>query len=408
MTEDKNNIPYNLPTEDEEIVIHGDSTVPETDVYSTHTQSSTATEQHSTHSTDESGGNGKVLRYALLAGFVIILFIISFGIVSFVPSIISSASSTASAYLFGSLFSSKPSITISFDQGEVGTGQPVTLSWDTSAASSTGQFTLSFPCTTGLTVAVAESGQSIVCGTYFAIGNSAGSIKIIPTSTNSGQTTLPFSINFFQNGSSQPKITNSSSIIVDGPGITPPSSATSTQTNSTDQNNTSSTGSGTYSFSNSNSTNTSTSSSSPQTTTPNAPAAGKSDLAIRLVSAGYMSPNGQVITNSAIPEGSRVVLQFEVSNVGSAASGSWYLTGTLPTTEADERSITSPAEPNLRPGISYLMTLAFDAFDPTQTETALTVNSSTDSNLSNNTMVLRIAESGTNYNYYNSGTYSSY
>ena len=116
--------------------------------------------------------------------------------------------------------------------------------------------------------------------------------------------------------------------------------------------------------------------------------------------------DGTFVQTQTINAGSRVLVQFNVANDGTAPSGIWSLTATLPTTVQIEKVFSSGNEPSLRPGDSYVMSLSFDSFDPSATQAILTILSSTDSNKANNTLSIPFS-AGTGYNSYNSN-YNNY
>ncbi|MEI8337941.1 MAG: hypothetical protein WCF92_02215 [bacterium] len=371
MSEINNQIPHNLPVEPE---FHGDNYSAETD------------ESHNEVTVEKTGAD-KAIKYTLIAGFLVILFVVSLGLVSFLPSIISSVSASASAYLF-STFSSQPKIALTLDKKEILNGQPFNLSWKNNTNTTTGgSYSFSYKCTDGVTLTEAISGKTIVCGTYFPLGDNDGSIKLISNSKNSNNTQIPMNVSFFENGSKDPKLTNSISILADG-------------TNGS-QNNTVATTSGvTVSQNLSNKTNTTsnlTQTSSQNSSATYYPVNGKSDISISLVKKGIILSNGSYQEASVINYGSKVMIQFQVSNIGTAPSGQWSLLATLPTTIQNEKIFNSGTEPSLKPGDSFTMSLAFDSFDTSANSAAITLLSSTDSNVSNNNLTIPFT-AGNSYN----------
>ncbi|MFA6050098.1 MAG: hypothetical protein WC761_02785 [Candidatus Paceibacterota bacterium] len=142
----------------------------------------------------------------------------------------------------------------------------------------------------------------------------------------------------------------------------------------------------------------------PQTYYPTGPA----DLSISLVKVGKILSDGSFQQTSHFTGGDRVTMQFTVANVGRSASGAWTLSARLPTTVPSEQNYTSGAQPSIPAGASYLMTMAFDSFDPNQNSIQIVVNS-VDVTTSNNTLTIPVTGT-TNYTntgncYYSYGSY---
>ncbi|MFA6463692.1 MAG: hypothetical protein WCV55_01650 [Candidatus Paceibacterota bacterium] len=368
MSETNNQIPHNLPIEPD---FH-------TDPYSEHSDNS-----HD-EVTVEKSGSDKAIKYALISGFLVILFVVSLGIVSFLPRIISNVSASASAYLF-SAFSTQPKITLTLDKTEVSTGGSFALSWKNNTTTTNGNYSFNYKCTDGITLVEVASGKTIVCGTSFPLGTDNGSIKLAANSKNTGSKTLPMNVSFFEKNSKEPTLTNSISVLVDG-------------TSGPQKNNSSDTSGITVSQTNTNSTN--------QSENYYYPAGGKSDISISLVKKGMVLSNGGFQETSVINSGSRVMVQFQITNNGTVPSGAWSLSATLPTTIQNEKTFTSQVEPSLKPGDSFTMNLAFDSYDTSVNQVVITILSSTDSNFSNNNLTIPFtAGSGyTNYNYSSNAT----
>lgn len=124
---------------------------------------------------------------------------------------------------------------------------------------------------------------------------------------------------------------------------------------------------------------------------------GPADMAINLVKVGRMLPDGTFQGTSNFQAGDRVAIQFNVSNIGSGRSAGWTLSAVLPTSIPSEQNYVSTAQPALNPGSSYIMTLAFDSFDPSRNSIVISINNS-DSNQGNNILSIPVTGSGTNPN----------
>jgi len=92
-----------------------------------------------------------------------------------------------------------------------------------------------------------------------------------------------------------------------------------------------------------------------------------------------------------------------VQNVGTGASGSWYLNAVLPTSISNERVYNSQAQPSINPGQSYQMTLAFDSYDPSTSSIQITLQGGNDTNRNNNILVIPLTSNGNSAN--NNGCY---
>jgi hypothetical protein len=123
----------------------------------------------------------------------------------------------------------------------------------------------------------------------------------------------------------------------------------------------------------------------PQTYYPTGPA----DLSISLTKVGKILSNGTFQETRNFVAGDRVTMQFTVANIGRSASGAWTLSARLPTTVPSEQNYTSGAQPSIPAGASYLMTMAFDSFDPNQNSIQIVVNS-VDVTTSNNTLTIPV------------------
>ncbi len=139
---------------------------------------------------------------------------------------------------------------------------------------------------------------------------------------------------------------------------------------------------------------------------------GPANLSITLSKVGYLGSNGAFVQSTSIPAGSRVLVEFNVANIGSGRSGNWNLQASLPTSIAAERSYISQAEPALNPGDSYQMSLAFDSYDASQNTIQIAIVGG-DSNSGNNTLSIPLTSNGTSYNnntptngcYWSNGSY---
>lgn len=121
---------------------------------------------------------------------------------------------------------------------------------------------------------------------------------------------------------------------------------------------------------------------------------GPTDVSINLIKVGRILADGTFQSTSNLQAGDRVIIQFNVSNVGSSRSGAWTLSAILPTSITSEQNYVSGTQPALNPGDTYQMTLAFDSFDPSKNSILISINSA-DSNQGNNVLTIPVTGSGT-------------
>ncbi len=351
---------------------------------------------HEEHNEESRGGNS-ILRWILIIGMLIILFFISIGIVKFVPK----ALSTASTYL-SSVFSFKPKLDISFDKKSVNSEEPFLISWKNNTEEKSGSYSLGYKCEQGIRVYEMREGKPVVCETPFPIGTNEGSLPVKIISDKNEKVDVAFNVSFNKMGSSDISLSNSESI-----DVTPKNFGAVSDSNSSSNNYGNVSTSTSQSKQNSQNPNTSTTNSDQNRNT-YYPAGTKSDLSISLVKRGIVDINDNFREGNIINSGDRAMIQFKISNDGTAPSGAWTLKATIPSANPSEKNITR-VQPSLRPGASYILTLRFDSFDPYSPNAIISIESSSDSNTSNNQITIPFDGSyygGNNYygNNYYSGT----
>ncbi len=446
---DEAHAPSNLPTGDNHDT-HGSY-----DIHNSHNDHQNdhsghdSHDNHSDHSLDEHSEEKKnsalYIRIAVIVGILIILFFISISIVQFVPRMLGGASS-----FFSSLFGGGPKITISTDKPQARSGDPITFTWKNSSSDTSGQYTWQFTCTDGAAFFYQSTNglKPVVCNTLFPLPTNGNSYTFVGSSSKETNITVPITISQWGSDNkvklsatsnltlvpkNAPTNTNQAAAVNLSGGYANSGTATSSNSQSyslfgsnysdattsnqwttlgypnggqttSDQN--TNTNNGYYQpVSHGGSTNGSNSGSNTSSKSGSTASYGTSpDLAINLTKVGFVDNNGNLISGNSIPTGSKVLVQFTVSSIGNAPSGTWYLSANLPTGIFQERTYTSSAEPSLRPGSSYQMTLTFDNFDPSQGNLSLSITGASDINSANNTLSVPLSSNGN----YNGGGYNPY
>lgn len=343
--------------------------------------------------------SGLFVRIAVIVGMILILIFIATAIVTYVPKFISSFGQANVSLT--SLFSPKEKMTVTVGESEVQSGSKFNITWKNDTIDTNGSTVWSFKCTPGITVEYSSpsGARPIVCDTLFPLPDT-GSYAFTAFNSTNAPIQIPMSVSFWDKDLKTMKFSGATSITVlpknsTGNATTTTSTYAPSVTNNTTELNTSPTNNTTNKVNN-------------YYTAPTV-YTGPADLAISLVSVGRMLSNGNFEKTSTFAPNDRVVLNFNVSNIGQGRSGAWILRGVLPTTIPNERVYASIIEPALNPGDSYQLTIAFDAFDSSQSVIQLSIDS-TDTNQLNNVLIVKVSSNGSNYNnnsncYYSNGNY---
>ncbi len=270
--------------------------------------------------------NTMVSNILAIAAFLVVAAIVTFGSANLVAK--------SSGWFSALLKMSGSSVTITAPSA-ANAGVPFALSWKYS--STDGSYTLLYQCDSGVRLRTPNeigSENDIPCGAAFMLGTS-DSISITPVmSTTSPTADVPISIFFIPNASSTPALgiavvhvvgasaTSSTAII----GTTLPSPVLSATKPTTTASPTQTTP---VSYTQTTRTQTST---------------GIADLTVQIISI-YTDSTGLTAAT------------FNISNDGSAPSGSYYFTAQIPT--AQGYTYTSPLQVSLDPGAHVTNTLRF-------------------------------------------------
>lgn len=346
---------------------------------------------HGVETEEEQTGGSKILKGLMVIGILIILFFISIGIVKIVPKAIGSLSS-ASVYL-SSIFS-KEGIELSLDKTTVSDNESFTTSWKNTSKKE-GVLVWSFTCTEGVTVlyrSVDGSMQPVICETSFPLPTDISSYPFTVKYSKDTDIKVPMTLSLFNRDTKELLFSDTNQITVTKDSVKAtddsikleeknvaysPSKVTETKETATSTNA-------------KNTTNT-------QTTVVNTSVVGPTDMSINLVQVNAIEAgtfNVKNLTNVSVND--KVYIRFRVANLGTNKSGTWQLTGLLPTLVASDRAFVSKIEPSLNPGESHEMTMMFDSFDSSKNEIVITIENTNDTVSANNIIRIPIHGSGSN------------
>lgn len=210
---------------------------------------------------------------------------------------------------------------------EVRSGAAFDISWKNETGAE-GGYAFAYQCKNGLSFMMKNAKgepEKVPCGTAYRIPLSLGTSISLKPSLTGASTTVPFSI-ILATGTSTPNvIAQGNSTVTVLPGVeleTIPSPGSAASTDGPRQ------------------------------------VAGQPDLAVTIVSAGYIDPaTDQFIVGAPTVPGALSAVQFDIANVGSATTGTWVFSAVLPT--GTGFVYRSPSQTPLSPGEHILNTLRF-------------------------------------------------
>jgi hypothetical protein len=278
----------------------------------------------------------------------------------------------------------------------------------------------SFKCVDGVTVEYNSiSGQRpVLCETNFPLPSKSNTYSFLATSQSIKPETISMTVTQWDNEIKTSKASGSTSLQIVPEGYVETSDAqSSANTNyepaldDTEDNNTVTNNSRNTSSNNSrvvDYTNTRTNYSNTQIIpSPNRTSnTGISDLRVTLVKVGRVMSDGSYQGTSAFAEDDRVVVVFNVANIGTARSGNWTLRADLPTKTVSDKVYISGTQPSIAPGDSYEMTISFDTFDPNGRNIIISLNAG-DNNQSNNVLTIPVSFNGDRTNNTINNNYNS-
>jgi hypothetical protein len=313
--------------------------------------------------TNNSGGRSLLGKILFVVGVIIILIVLAFLIIKFVPRMIGGLANVGSS--FGSIFGSDE-ITVSASNTTIGNGERVAVAWEYDTAKA-GIYGITFGCTDNVEVDIVNDAgaKSLICGQLFTLGPAAKQAEVrIYLKTENSFADVPVQVYFTESGATTPTASgqvfitiqdgNPSAVSGDLSGDaatidSEPVTDAATSTKST----TAGTSGGNNVYVNK------------QTSTYTAP---------RSVSTGTTyyatGPADLVISNIAT---SNTQVGFTVSNTGGRASGSWIFSYSTPTNPKE--TFTSPVQVSLSPGQSIRYTLTFAAKSAGTQSVAIVIDS---------------------------------
>ena len=109
------------------------------------------------------------------------------------------------------------------------------------------------------------------------------------------------------------------------------------------------------------------------------------DLSISLIKFGTQNASGQITATQTIRRSDRLGIQFDVKNVGSTTSSTWYFTATLPSTAPGAKLMQSKTQMKLGAGSGIISTLGVGSLVTGSSTVTITIypSDSSDSSVNN-------------------------
>lgn len=291
--------------------------------------------------TSNTGGRSLVGKILFVVGVVIILIILAFLIITFVPRMLGGLANVGSS--FGSWFG-RDEVIMTADKLAIESGETVKLSWEHDNKNKPGAYGITYTCTDNVEVDIlTDAGaRRLVCGNIYTLGfaNTRAAVKVMLTEENSFAD-VPLLVYFTESGTPTPIASGEVIVTVqDGnpTATTGELSGEAATIESEPVTNTTATG-GTNTVYVNNTTR--TSGGTTRTTGTTYVATGPADLAVTNV----IASNTQV--------------SFTISNIGGRSTGTWVFSYNTPTDPKE--TFTSPLQLSLAPGQSIRYTLTFGA-----------------------------------------------
>lgn len=301
------------------------------------------------------------------------------------------------------------SLTVSADRSAMESGEKLSIWWTTLPTN--GNFTFSFRCQDGVTVAVqpdsANEFSDITCGDKYSLGL-VDRIEILVTSTKNRFTDLDYTISYFPQDEVVASANNNLAVTIVNPNLSSSdnlSSNTGDNNSETEKNNVvenpaiSEETISDIPTKNESTTDTPAEPSKPIENTENSPSPapkpnytwqvpvsnpnGYIDLTVSGLNIGFNDRFGNFINTGVINRDERGVIKFTVKNTGTKTSNNWTFSAILP----GGITYQSPTQLPLKPQERATFTVQFDAVDKLSIETfSATVKTTSDLDSSNNTL----------------------
>jgi len=287
------------------------------------------------------GGRSLLGKILFVVGVIIILIILAFLIIKFVPRVISGLANVGSS--FGSIFG-QDEISVNASSTALENGEKSTISWNHNT-SKTGSYGITFTCTDNVEMdVVSEAGaKALICGNIFTLGPAAKQATVrVYLKTENSFADVPVQVYFTENGNTSPTASGQVVITVqDGnPNAVTGDLSGDAATIDTEP----------VVDTTADETDTVYVNTTKKTTTTAAP---------RYVSTGtsYVAGPADLAVSNVLASNTQVA--FTVANIGGKSTGTWLFTYTTPTNPKE--TFTSPLQISLAPGQSIRYTLTFAA-----------------------------------------------
>lgn len=267
-----------------------------------------------------------------ILGFIIVAAIILWGLFHLLTLALPGVSA-----FFSRLFNTD-SVVVRVSKADVPSGTPVDVSW-THRAREDGVYAFRFECRDGVRMhAVSPEGEraSVPCGVLYEVPGELKNIRVVPLLSGTKSIDVPLTIAFLQATSSPETKRPEGKAEIRVVASDTATSQTPEETPAAEEENTAS--------------------------LPAKSPAGKPDLRVRIVSVGTQTPYGTYLNNAPMYPGDIAAVRFAITNGGTAASGPWYFTASLPMNP--EQSYTSPQQLSLPAGYTGEYILQFSPVAP--------------------------------------------
>lgn len=269
-----------------------------------------------------------------------------------------------------------PDLSVSASALSIASGDTVKLSWQIkNAPADGGLYTFSYACAPGVSVLNANNeNEAIICGLEYPLPENKDDINLILRSDKTRYGNADLTVSFTPRASSEKTIFANTLITISNQTVKagknsapelPTKPKNQTTTNQTAANkspvtagNTGGTGAKTLKPGNKTETTVQVSGVTSSVSNPN----GKPDLAVKIIATGIVDPNTKEFVATTTPKASdRIAVQFEIANLGTKESGSWYFNAVLPTIPF--YIFSSDGQASLMPGDKIVYTLGFDKIE---------------------------------------------
>ena len=272
------------------------------------------------------------LKTLIVIAVAVLLVLGVIGVVKIIRSPATRLASLTSAILFSS-----ERITINPIDAPIPSGESVALHWTHDGKTRDGSYELRFLCSDNFQLKLA-SGESIPCGISFPLGDVTSAIDLVPLVTAANPLSVPIAIGFIPSGALEQTLSAVTKILVtpapEGK-KTKPSTATppppSQGTGGTQGGGASGTSTAAVTITDG------------KQTTKIYPVGcqnkilldGTPDLAVKIADTGVVDgAAGNFTATSSVSRGQFAAIVFDVSNIGTAVSGTWQFSANLPTYES--------------------------------------------------------------------------